>query len=203
MFDLPKYGDGICLARMAGVAGSARNRSRAAAANLGGGDRLERQGQYGGDVRSNRPRLWSADRPVHVAASLPFQRTDSGRWRRDRRRRAGSPETAGRSCHRNRLAEDGRKIRRVRSAVCAGLPALPGERMRLRRVRGRHRRPLRSGPPRRRARDLRHFGRLRACRIARQLAGADRIRQERRLRCRRHDRLWRELPSLAAASRRI
>ena len=152
------------------VAGSARNRSRAAAAHLGGGDRLERQGQHGGDVRSNRPRLWPAHRPVHLAASVSLQRTDSGRWHRDRRRRARSAETAGRSCHRRGLETARREIRRVRSAVCAGLPALPGERMRLRCVRGRHRRTLRSGPPRRRARDLRHLGRLRACRIARQLA---------------------------------
>ena len=87
VFDLPKYGDGICLARMAELLEALGSRSRAAAAHLGGGDRLERQGQHGGVLRRHRPRLWPANRPVHLAASLSFQRTDSGRRRRDRRRR--------------------------------------------------------------------------------------------------------------------
>ena len=104
------------------IAGRARSRSRAAAAHLGGGDRLERQGQHGGDVRPDRPRLWPAHRPVHLAASLPFQRTDSGRRRRDRRRGIRPPEAAGRSRHRRGL-ETARRDNSARSKRCSRWPA--------------------------------------------------------------------------------
>ena len=53
------------------------------------------------------------------------------------------------------------------------------------------------------ARFLRHISRLRACRTARPYAGADRLRQERRLRRGRAHRLWRELPESKTASARI
>ena len=122
MFDLPKYGDGVCLARMAGIARSARHRSRAAAAHLGGGDRLERQGQHGGDVRQHRPRLWPAHRPVHLAASVPFQRTDSDRWRRDRRRRI-CPACSGGSKPPSPRSRNGSAKNSARSKRCSRSPA--------------------------------------------------------------------------------
>ena len=77
------------------------------------------------------------------------------------------------------------------------------QRLRVRGVRGRHRRPLRSRASGRRARCRRDLGRLRACRTARQLPGIDRVRQERRLCDRWRHCLRRELPEPAAASPRV
>ena len=51
--------------------------------------------------------------------------------------------------------------------------------------------------------NLRHLGRLRACRTARPFPGTDRLRQERRLCVGRHHHLRRELRGPAAASDRI
>ena len=51
VFDLPKYGDGVCLARMAELLDVLAVDRAQAAAHLGGGDGLQRQGLYRGVLR--------------------------------------------------------------------------------------------------------------------------------------------------------
>ena len=80
VFDLPKYGDGVCLARLADlldVLGIDRARLQRTSRRR---HRIERQGQHRGVLREHRPRPWTADRTVHLAASVSLQRAVSGRW---------------------------------------------------------------------------------------------------------------------------
>ena len=48
VFDLPKYGDGVCLARLADLLDAVGGGSGMAAAHFGSGDGIERQGQHRG-----------------------------------------------------------------------------------------------------------------------------------------------------------
>ena len=68
MFDLPKYGDGICLARLAELLDAlAIDRARLQRHSVvvtGSTARAARQ-----HVRRDWPRLWLANRPLHLAAS--------------------------------------------------------------------------------------------------------------------------------------
>ncbi len=145
MFDLPKYGDGVCLARMAAlldalavdrawlqrhsvvVTGSNGKGSTAAfCAGIGKAYGL-RTGLF------TSPHLYRVNERFQVDGAAigddELARLAAGSKPRSPRI-SGAREPA---------------VRRVRSHVRAGLPVFPGERLRFRGVRGRHRRPLRSG----------------------------------------------------------
>jgi hypothetical protein len=90
VFDLPKYGGRVCLARMAELL-DALSVDR---------ERLQRTSVV---VTGSNGKGSTA---AFCAASLSFQRTDQGRWRRDRRRRSGTAKVADRIRHRrNRAAQ--------------------------------------------------------------------------------------------------
>ncbi len=178
MFDLPKYGDGICLARLAAllealaidrarlqrisvvVTGSNGKGSTAAICAAIGRAYGLRTGLF------TSPHLFRFNERIQVDG---VEIGDDVFARLKLQVEAAIAEVS------KRLGEKFGAFEALFALACLHFQEQP---MRLHGVRGRHRRALRSGPPDRRARDMRHLGRLRARRTARQLARIDRIRQE-------------------------
>ena len=194
MFDLPKYGDGVCLARLAelldALAVDRARLQRISVVVTGSNGKGSTAAFCAGIARACGLRTGLFTSPHLFRVNERFQVDGAPIGDDDLARLASRIEAA--------IAEvsqrSGEKFGAFEAMFALACLHFQETAMRVRGVRGRHRRPLRSGAAGRRAPDLRHLGRLRACRAARQLAGIDRFRQERRLCSRRHDRLRRELP---------
>ena len=151
MFDLPKYGDGICLARMAGLLealGIDRARlqriSVVVTGSNGKGSTAAMCAQIG-RAYGLRTGLFTSPHLLRFNERIQLDGIEIGD---DALARLKLQVEAAVETVSKRMDE---KFGAFEALFGLVLPALPGERMRLRRVRGRHRRALRSGPPHRRA----------------------------------------------------